>query len=613
MDRNTITGLVLIFILWMGLMFFTNKQKADYEKANPKASKTVQEKTKNTELNTPINSNTAQTDSLNSGVDTVGLKTSFGSFASFLNGQAKKITLENEDCKYVFNTKGGILESIELKKFKTYYGKPLIVFEGIQNNFNLSFLVTNLNQPINTEQLFFAVKSQDDKGIEFVVDLGNGQVISRNFKLPASGYMIDFSIGLDNFDQLIPRNTSYLTLNAEQKMPSQEHNVTDEQNISNIFYQLSTKETDNLSTGKDKSEQLKAPISWVSFKQKFFNVTLLSKNNFERGTQISTERDTKKEYNLTAKAELIIPYNGNKSFNFPMQMYAGPNDYRLLKKLDNGMESIVPLGWTIFGYVNRFLILPVFQFLSKFISSYGVIIFILTVLIKLITMPLTYKSTLSSIKMKVLKPELDELKARFGKDAQKLQVAQMELYRKAGVNPMGGCLPMLIQMPILFAMYRFFPASIELRQQSFLWAKDLSSYDDFLNFGSTNIPLLGNHLSIFAILMAITSFISTKMTAQTTPSDDSPMAQQMKLMGNIMPFFLIFVFNRLAAAMTYYYFAFNVLTILQTWFMKRFMIDEAKIHAEIQMNKTKPVKKSGWQDKMEKLMKDQQEQKRLKK
>jgi YidC/Oxa1 family membrane protein insertase len=429
--------------------------------------------------------------------------------------------------------------------------------------------------------------------------------------------MVDFEIGLENFDQMIPRNTSYISLNLEQKMPSQEHNVLDEQRISDIYYQLSNKEVDNLSTGKDKNEQLTTPISWVSLKQKFFNVTLIPKNEFERGTQISTARDVKKEYNMVAKAELVIPYSGSKSFVYPMEIYAGPNDYRILRKMDNGMENIVPLGWTIFGWVNRFLILPVFQLLGKFISSYGLIIFILTVLIKLITMPLTYKSTLSSIKMKVLKPELDELKAKFGKDAQKLQVAQMELYRKAGVNPMGGCLPMLIQMPILFAMYRFFPASIELRQQSFLWAQDLSSYDDFLSFGKANIPIvstfLGNHISIFAILMAITSFISTKMTAQTAPSDDSPMAQQMKIMSTVMPFFLIFVFNKLAAAMTFYYFAFNVLTIVQTWFMKRFMIDEAKIHAQLQLNKTKPVKKSGWQEKMEKLMKEQQEQKRLKK
>jgi YidC/Oxa1 family membrane protein insertase len=620
MDRNTITGLVLIFILWMGLMFFTNKQKEAYEKAHPKTKKTAaidSKKSNNSPVSNNLSDSTGASQTTNNFSDTAVLKANFGSFASFYNGKAEKIILENEDCKYVFNSKGGSLENIELKKFKTFYKKPLMVLEGNKNNFNLSFLVSNLDQPINTEQLYFTVKNSGKDFINFVIDLGEGKQIKRSYKIKPSGYMVDFEIGLENFDQMIPRNTSYISLNLEQKMPSQEHNVLDEQRISDIYYQLSNKEVDNLSTGKDKNEQLTTPISWVSLKQKFFNVTLIPKNEFERGTQISTARDVKKEYNMVAKAELVIPYSGSKSFVYPMEIYAGPNDYRILRKMDNGMENIVPLGWTIFGWVNRFLILPVFQLLGKFISSYGLIIFILTVLIKLITMPLTYKSTLSSIKMKVLKPELDELKAKFGKDAQKLQVAQMELYRKAGVNPMGGCLPMLIQMPILFAMYRFFPASIELRQQSFLWAQDLSSYDDFLSFGKANIPIvstfLGNHISIFAILMAITSFISTKMTAQTAPSDDSPMAQQMKIMSTVMPFFLIFVFNKLAAAMTFYYFAFNVLTIVQTWFMKRFMIDEAKIHAQLQLNKTKPVKKSGWQEKMEKLMKEQQEQKRLKK
>ncbi|MBX7227461.1 MAG: membrane protein insertase YidC [Chitinophagales bacterium] len=608
MDRNTLTGLVLIVLLWIGMMFYNQNQQKKYEKEHPELVQKDSVVHNNKPQPQEVATNTVDTTATTIVVDTTKNK-QFGQFSTFLSGQNQDVRIENSEVVYTLSSKGGNIKSIELKKFKTFFKKPLYVYEGGKNNMNFSFNDGASNQPINTEDLYFNIASKTDKSVSFNIDLGNGRLITKTYALAASGYMSNFTFDLKKFEQVIPRNTSYILLNWNQRMPSQEHSLVDEQRNSSIYYRLADGEVDKLKVGKDEEEKLSAPITWISYKQKFFNTTLIADKEFDRGTKVSTARDKNQQFNLDASSELVIPYNGSADFNYKMQIYAGPNDYKALRKMDNGLHETINLGWSIFGWVNRFLILPVFHFLSKFLSNYGIIILILTILIKLILTPFTYKSQLSAIKMKVLKPELDELKKKFGKDAQKLQMAQMELYRKAGVNPLGGCLPMLLQMPILFAMYRLFPASIELRQQSFLWASDLSSYDDFIKFPK----ILGmDHLSIFALLMGITSFVSTKMTAQSSPDDDSPMAQQMKLMQYIMPFFLIFIFNSLSSAMSYYYFLFNVLTIIQTWFMKKFMIDEAKIHAEIQVNKTKPVKKSGWAERMEKMVKEQQELQRRK-
>jgi len=316
-----------------------------------------------------------------------------------------------------------------------------------------------------------------------------------------------------------------------------------------------------------------------------------------------------------AKADLRIPFQHMPDYHFPMQMYIGPNDYSLLSAYDLNMEKMIPLGKNVFRFFNVWLIIPIFKFLNNYIASYGIIILILTVLIKLLLFPLTYKTYQSSAKMNLLKDDIKQINEKYEKDKQKAQMETMKLYRSAGVNPAGGCLPTLLQMPILFAMYRFFPASIELRQESFLWADDLSTYDSIMQL-PFNIPIYGDHVSLFTLLMTVSSFLYMRVNSQMTPATNEAMAAQMKIMQNFMPIMFLGIFNKLAAALTFYFFLSNMFTYLQQFIIKKFFIDDEKLKLQIAKNKTKKVKKSKFQQRLEDLQKqsaDLQKQRNKKK
>jgi YidC/Oxa1 family membrane protein insertase len=433
--------------------------------------------------------------------------------------------------------------------------------------------------------------------------------------LNGSGYVADFVINAVNFADIIPANQP-ITLNWKQELPAQEGGIDDERYNSALYYMNTQKEEDDLTN--DNEEDIETPLQWVSYKQKFFNTSIIAdKESFKKGAKITvvTPKDSMSIVK-TFTSQLQIPFSNSNAFSFPMRLYMGPNKYSELKKMDVDLTAIVPLGWSILSLINKFFIIPIFHFLSKFISSYGIIILLLAIVIKLVTFPFTYKSTISMAKMKVLKPEIDELKKKFPNQAEFGQ-KQMELYSQTGVSPFGGCLPMLLQMPILIAMYRFFPASIELRQQPFLWATDLSSFDSILSW-TQDIPvinfLFGNHISLFTILMAVSSIAVTKLTSQSQPSGgaDDMMAQQMKIMMYVMPVMLLFMFNKQPAALSYYYFLFNILTLGQNWIIQKFFINEEQIHLQIQENKKKPPKQNSFQQKMQEMMKQQQEAKNKK-
>ncbi|MFN8284063.1 MAG: membrane protein insertase YidC [Chitinophagales bacterium] len=620
-DKNTVIGIVLIMMIYLGFTVYNDKQQAEYEKTHPKAKTEaskypVNDSSKNVagKDSTVANNNSA----LANVVDSLKAQ-SLGSFASFAQGNEQLITIENDDCIYTLSNKGGVIKKVVLKGFTTFTKKPLVLFEDHGSDFNFSFLANNSKTTIETEKLFFSSTATSQKisgdqklDVVYKIDLGNGKTYEHKYTLNGKGYAADFVINAINFADVIPANNP-ITLNWTQNIPAKEGGIDDERYNAALYYMDSEKEDDDLS--RDKEKTLELPLQWVSYKQKFFNTSLIaSKDLFNKNAKIQVKTplgsiDTVKTFNT----QLQIPFNNSNAYSFPMQLYMGPNKFNELKKMDVGLDKIIPLGISILAIINKFFILPIFHFLGKFISNYGIIILILAVIIKLVTFPFTFKSSMSMAKMKVLKPEIDELKKKYPDQAQFGQ-KQMELFSQSGVSPFGGCLPMLLQMPILIAMYRLFPASIELRQQPFLWATDLSSFDSIISW-KQSIPvigtLFGNHLSLFTILMAISSILVTKLTQQQQPSTGGGtgdmMAQQMKIMQYVMPVMLMFMFNKQPAALSYYYFLFNVLTLAQNWFIQKFFVDEEKIHLEIQENKKKPPKQNAFQQKMQEMMKQQEE------
>lgn len=605
MDKNTITGFVLLALLTVGYVFYSSQQQTKLENGKPVIETTSKE---------------SSLDTIQSKVDSSEIKEnllveSLGNYASFAKGESKLIQLETDKAIYSFDTKGGVLKSVELKDYKTFDKKPLVLFKGNENEINFSF-VNNYNKVLHTKDLYFTTVTTSSKisgtqteKIDFVLDFGNGSKYIHSYSFVGDQYLLNFDIYTENASGFISPLTSSIDVDWSQEMPSLESNIKEERMYSNLYYRTTENYVEELSSRKEDEQTTEQGVQWVSFKQKFFNNTLIStKVPFQKAAKLKIKPDLENvDFVKDAQADLKLPITKGKDFHHQLQWYFGPNKYSDLKKLKIGLDEIIPLGWAIFGWVNKFLIIPVFNVLGKFISNYGIIILILTVLLKLVLAPLNRKQLLSTSKMQILKPEIEELKKKYPNDKQMVGAKQMELFRSAGVNPMGGCLPMLLQMPILFAMYRFFPNSIELRQEPFLWATDLSHYDSIMHLPFT-IPLYGDHVSLFTLLMAITSFGYTRMTMsqqQMSVGNDDMMATQMKIMQYVTPFMFLFMFNSFSAALSYYYFLFNLLSIIQTYVLKKFFINEDALRAEIEFNKKQPKKKSSWQNRMDQMM-DQQ-------
>jgi YidC/Oxa1 family membrane protein insertase len=605
MDKNTITGFVLLALLTVGYVFYSSQQQTKLENGKPVIETTSKE---------------SSLDTIQSKVDSSEMKEnllveSLGNYASFAKGESKLIQLETDKAIYSFDTKGGVLKSVELKDYKTFDKKPLVLFKGNENEINFSF-VNNDNKVLHTKDLYFTTVTTSSKisgtqteKIDFVLDFENGSKYIHSYSFVGDQYLLNFDIYTENASGFISPLTSSIDVDWSQEMPSLESNIKEERMYSNLYYRTTENYVEELSSRKEDEQTTEQGVQWVSFKQKFFNNTLIStKVPFQKAAKLKIKPDLENvDFVKDAQADLKLPITKGKDFHHQLQWYFGPNKYSDLKKLKIGLDEIIPLGWAIFGWVNKFLIIPVFNVLGKFISNYGIIILILTVLLKLVLAPLNRKQLLSTSKMQILKPEIEELKKKYPNDKQMVGAKQMELFRSAGVNPMGGCLPMLLQMPILFAMYRFFPNSIELRQEPFLWATDLSHYDSIMHLPFT-IPLYGDHVSLFTLLMAITSFGYTRMTMsqqQMSVGNDDMMATQMKIMQYVTPFMFLFMFNSFSAALSYYYFLFNLLSIIQTYVLKKFFINEDALRAEIEFNKKQPKKKSSWQNRMDQMM-DQQ-------
>jgi len=595
MDRNTFTGLFLIMIILGGSFYFFRPSEAELKKAKEteridslkKAGAVIAPKDTVIKASptTPI-------------VDSLALK---GPFGTAIAGTEAKTVLENENLLITLTNKGGKILSVQIKGQKTFDGKPLILFDGGANKFGL-----NLNaagKVVNTNDLYFTPAKAGNK-VTMRADYGANAYVEFTYDLKALSNKVAFNVNLVGLQQVISGNS--INLNWETTLLQQEKSIESEHRYSAPYYKYLDGDVNHLSVSKDEKEELsKAKIQWVSFKQHFFSASLITKQAFEKGNlevKIPTTPGQIKYY----AANMQLPYTHLANQAYEMEFYFGTNKFSALKAQGYDLEQQVDMGYWPLKYVNRFIVLPVFNFLNGFGWNYGLIIFALTILLKLALSPLTYKSYLSMAKMRVLKPEMDEIKAKVGEDNPTLvQQEYLKLYKKAGVNPLGGCLPMVLQLPLVMAFFFFFPNLFELRQESFLWMKDLSTYDEFIRFG-VKIPFIGDHLSLMCVLMTISTLIMTYFNNQVSGATG-----QMKYIGYIMPVIFLGVLNSYPAGLNYYYFLANLMTFGQQFLIRK-MVDDDKIHALIQQNKARPAdekkKKSKFQQRLDDYMRQQQQQ-----
>jgi len=607
MDKNTFTGLFLIMII-MGVSIFLWKPN-DTELKKQAARIHADSVKKGLLPKTGVAAATLKADTTKTAasttVDPALLKQPFGMSTV---GTEKLVTLENADIIVKLSTVGGKVSSVELKNYKTYNHKPLILFDGDKGRFGLNFNAGS--NSINTDKLYFTptagqltVTGKDSGSVTMRLSYSPTQYIDYIYSLKGTGFKVGLTIKPVGLEQVIA-NSNSLNINWAASMRKQEMDLEQERRYTTIYDINNEGSIDYLSSNKDDSTTVAdKKLQWVSFQAHFFSGVIIADKGFDK-SHIAVNSDVADSlHSKQMSASLNLTRNGDGTF--PLVFYFGPNKYDILKVQGYDLQKQIYMGWAPFALINRFAVLPVFNFLVKFTSNYGLIILGLTLILKLVLSPLTYKSYLSMAKMRVLKPEMDEIKAKVGDDNPTLlQQEYMKLYKKAGVNPLGGCLPLLIQMPIVFAFFRFFPSLFELRGQSFLWMHDLSTYDTVITFHSS-IPILGNHISVMCLFMTASTLIYTYFNNQISGATG-----QMKYIGYITPIIFLGALNSYPSGLNYYYFLANMLTFSQQYII-RLMVDDKKIHEQIQENKKKPdVKKkaSGFQAKMEEMMRQKQQQ-----
>lgn len=641
MDRNTITGLILIFLVFIGFSIYNNNrlnkgfenaiaaaeeqvangnlERARTEYVNALRFKPNQPEVlqKLNELNVklgitpasqdqdPLQSVPAETDAPAGTRQVATDPDRLGVFSAALEGEEDFITLENNLLELKISLKGGRVYSARLKEFVTHDSKPLILFSGDSTVFGFNFFTAD-NKAIQTNDLYFnplseerSISVTEDPGIVVLrLNADSNKYIEYKYTLLPDRYNLLFDVSFHNMDEVLPANQNSITLDWRMYIPQKEKGRTNEENYTSLKYKhyQDDVEGSKMRTKKESETfEISTRLSWVAYVDQFFSAVIITDTYFLNGSLTSNLTPESKKYIRYFTSELGVPVTPGPDVSYQMRFYFGPNHLSTLKKEGHELEKIIYLGKNITGWISRFIIIPVFNWLEKYIDSYGIIILILTILIKLVLFPLTFKSYQSQAKMRVLKPLVDELNKKYPKqeDAMKKQQATMDLYKRAGINPMGGCLPMLLQFPILFAMFRFFPVSIELRQEHFLWATDLSTYDSILDLPFT-IPIYGSHVSLFTLLMTASSILTMKMSGSSAGQDQPGM----KMMTYMMPVMFMLILNQWSSGLTYYYFLANILTWIQNMISKRF-IDEDKVLAALEENKKKPVKKSKWQQRLE--------------
>ena len=612
----TAIGMGLIFfilLIWMNL-FAPKKPVTAATNGQDSTQMTVAQQTQNAQ-NAPQTGQTQVPDSLKNRE----LMGKFGAFAAAGTGTESTETLENNLVKITFSSKGGQIKSVLLKNFKKVAddGKgnevksDLLLFDDAKNRFDLVLPVAGASNLVRSGDLYFT-PTKTGNSITYRADAGNGRSLEQTYTLSADNYAIDYLVNFNGLNNgVLNGGTSTIRLDWMDYLNKLEKNNQYESTYSSIYYRIDQKSPDYCNCRKDDTQEFgtEKPLKWVSHSNQFFNATIIAPDGqpFKNARLETKMLDQKSDDLKLLISQMDIPLTAGGNEKVAMRMYIGPNEFDRLRAYDNKMEDIIPFGASIFGTINRWLIHPLFSLLMKIIGSAGLSILALTLLVKLAVYPLTYKMVHSQAKQTALKPQLDALKAKYGDDQQRMSMESMKMYQEYGVNPVGGCMPMLLQMPIWFALYRFFPASIEFRQQSFLWAPDLSSYDAPIQL-PFDVPFLGNHISLFTLIWTITTlwytWYSMKQMANTMAQN--PQMEMMKYMQYAMPVMFFFMFNKFASGLSAYLSFSNLLNIGQTLVTKNYLIDHAKIKEELEKTKAKPKVVSSFRAKLNAAMEEQQ-------
>jgi len=602
MDRNTVIGFVLLAVLLFLYLFLSTRNSQELQKQKQAYDDSVArvQATKKTDTVAAVKA-TPYIDSTHSSA--VG-------FQRAEYGPEKLEVIENDLMRVTFSNKGGQPKAVELKRYSSANHKPVVL---LNSDFDkLSYAIkTTPNTSAQTADLYFesgGIQKNADgsQSISFLVNGDNGKSITHQYSIPKDSYLIAFNVKANGANSLF--DGGLVNIHWQNQATKHERNVTYERQQSQIGY-LQDGDFDYVFSKSQK--KLDGPVQWISARQQFFNSTLIAEKNFNNGSVEWNHQPSSDTSAVVMKmsADLQVKTGLENVVSIPMQLYYGPNEFKVLKKTAPDLDKMVNLGQGFYSFVrpiNKFIVMPVFDFFKKFIASYGIVIALLTLFIRLLTSPLVYTSYLSGAKMKALRPEIDKMKLKFtdkqgNVDNQQVGVEQMKLFREAGVNPLGGCIPALLQIPIFFALYSFFSSNIALRGESFLWAKDLSSYDDVIRFGSS-VWMIGDHISLFTITAVVTSFLISIYNMNMTPDQSNP---ALKYMPYIFPFVLLFIFNNLPSALTWYYTVSNVITLALQFVIQNYIIDHDKILAKIEEHRKKPKTKSKWQERFEQVQEAQ--------
>lgn len=607
MDKNTITGLVLIAILLVGFSFLSRPSKEQLEAQQRYYDSIALVQQREADLKAKAEAALA-----NEKAEAVNDSTSV--FFHALEGQNEKVTIQNDVMELSVCTKGGTPFSVTLKEYMEQDKKtPLTLFNG--NDIDLNFLFYNKRETIQTQNYYFKAVNRTDSTLTMRLAASADSYIDFNYALRQGSYLVDFNIHAVGMENLLAAGNNHVDIEWSQRARQIEKGYTYENRLAELTYKVSGEGTDYLSAAKNDEKEVAEPLNWIAFKNQFFSSVFITDANFEKAKLASKMETQGSGYIKDYSAEMNTLFDPTGKEATQMYFYFGPNHYKTLTALDNDRENewelnkLVYLGWPLFRWVNKWFIINIFDWLSGWGLSMGMVLLLLTLIVKAVVFPATWKTYLSSAKMRVLKPKIDVINQKYPKqeDAMKKQQEIMTLYSQYGVSPMGGCLPMLIQMPVLIALFMFIPSAIELRQQGFLWADDLSTYDAFVTF-PFRIPFLGSHLSLFCVLMTVTNILNTKYMMQQQDTGANPQMAAMKWMSYLMPVMFLFILNDYPSGLNYYYFLSTLISVATTLVLRK-TTNEAKLLAQLEANKKDPkkMKTSGFAARLEAMQKQQEE------
>ena len=614
MDRNSIIGFVLIGLIMIGFFGFQSRQykKQLAVQAQIDSINAVEQFRADSARAAYLLEHPEDTLSMAPATPAAAAVYSDSLLNAAVLSEEQLVSLQNSRLEAVFTTRGAQPYSVQIKDYLRYDKTPLYLIEGGKSQ--LGFVVY-APTAVDTRKFNFEYIASESSDSVLVMRLpfSNGGYIEQKYTLAEDSYSINEVVSFVGMKDLIPRNVMSMDVDFDLTVPRLEKGYKNETQYSRLnYYFPDDKKPENIGNGRAGSKRFDHKIEWFAFQQQFFSAIMRAPQDFVSGEfsiNFLPETDPSNDL-MQCKASMRTDFTpGSDNISIPFEYYFGPNHFSTLKSYDHKYEKVIPLGGWLVGWFTRFVIIPLFDFLHRFIANFGLIILLMTIFIKIVVLPFAYKSYSSSAAMQVLKPEIDKINAKYPKqeDAMKKQQATMDLYRKAGVSPMGGCLPMLLQFPILWAMFRFFPASIELRQQGFLWADDLSAYDSILDFGF-RVPLLGDHLSLFALLMAVSMWFYSKILSASQTTGDDPNAKMMRFMSLwMMPIMMFFICNNLSAGLSYYYLLSNLITMLETWVIRKWFVKPEVIYARLKANEGKPAPKSKWQQRLEEAQKMQRQ------